>query len=194
MMPFGRFFGFLWFFMLFLAAITSSLSMLQPVIAFFEEGLGLKRHASVAFLMLITALGGGFVVYFSKDLKALDTMDFWVGTMAIFVLAMIQSFIYGWVLGIDKGEREAHVGAHLRIPRFVQYILKFVTPVYLVSIFVGVLWFSSRDYFESLTKNRVAGMSVAFITIVFLFLLLLTHIAGKRWETEGRFAEIENEK
>src|SRR5690606_7050244 len=29
-MPGGQFFGFLWFFMLFLAAITSSLSMLQP--------------------------------------------------------------------------------------------------------------------------------------------------------------------
>ncbi len=49
-MPGGRFFGFGWFFMLFLAAITSSISMLQPVIAFFEEGLGLKRHASVTFL------------------------------------------------------------------------------------------------------------------------------------------------
>ncbi|MCB0339366.1 MAG: hypothetical protein KDD53_07170, partial [Bdellovibrionales bacterium] len=39
-MPGGRFFGFLWFFMLFLAAITSSLSMLQPAIAFLEENLG----------------------------------------------------------------------------------------------------------------------------------------------------------
>ncbi|MBN1851321.1 MAG: sodium-dependent transporter, partial [Pirellulales bacterium] len=45
-MPAGQFFGFLWFFMLFVAAITSSLSMLQPVIAFLEEGFGLKRHAS----------------------------------------------------------------------------------------------------------------------------------------------------
>jgi len=38
MMPAGRMFGFLWFVMLFLAAITSSLAMLQPVIAFLEEG------------------------------------------------------------------------------------------------------------------------------------------------------------
>ena len=51
-MPAGRFFGFLWFFMLFMAAITSSLSMLQPVIAFLEEGFGLKRHASATFLGL----------------------------------------------------------------------------------------------------------------------------------------------
>lgn len=58
-MPGGRIFGFLWFFMLFLAAITSSISMmLQPVVAFLEEGLGLKRHGSVALLGLITAIGG----------------------------------------------------------------------------------------------------------------------------------------
>ncbi|MCP4379723.1 MAG: hypothetical protein GY794_26580, partial [bacterium] len=39
-MPAGQFFGFLFFFLLFLAAVTSSLSMLQPSIALLEEGLG----------------------------------------------------------------------------------------------------------------------------------------------------------
>ena len=48
-MPGGRVFGFVWFTMLFLAAITSSISMLQPVIAFLEEGFDLKRHASATF-------------------------------------------------------------------------------------------------------------------------------------------------
>ncbi|MCB0353209.1 MAG: sodium-dependent transporter, partial [Bdellovibrionales bacterium] len=68
-MPAGNFFGFLWFFMLFLAAITSSVSMLQPAIAFLEEALPLGRKASVTFLGLISALGSFFVLYFSKDLK-----------------------------------------------------------------------------------------------------------------------------
>ena len=40
-LPLGHFFGFLWFGLLFLAALTSSVSMLQPAIAFFEEGFGL---------------------------------------------------------------------------------------------------------------------------------------------------------
>ena len=59
MMPGGQFFGFLWFFMLFVAAITSSVSMLQPVIAFFEEGFGLKRHASAAILGLLPPSAAG---------------------------------------------------------------------------------------------------------------------------------------
>ncbi|MCA9208578.1 MAG: sodium-dependent transporter [Planctomycetales bacterium] len=92
-MPGGQIFGFLWFFMLFIAAITSSVSMLQPVIAFFEEGFGLKRHASVTILGLIVAMGCGFVAYFSKGTVALDTMDFWVGTFFIFILGLFQAIM-----------------------------------------------------------------------------------------------------
>jgi SNF family Na+-dependent transporter len=165
--------------------------MLVLVIVFFEEWLGLRRHASVAFLGLITALGSGFVIYFSKGLMALDTLDFWTGTMAIFVLAIVQSLLYGWVLGIERGEIEAHHGAHLRIPRFVQYVLKYVTPVYLLAIFVGVCVTQGDDYLKSLMASPVALISVIFIGLVLAFLLVLIHIAGRRWEAEGRFKNIE---
>ena len=189
MMPGGRLFGFLWFFMLFIAAITSSVSMLQPVIAFLEEGFGLKRHASAAFLGLISALGCGFVLYFSKGLVALDTFDFWVGTFLIFVLAMYQAALYGWVFGIRKGEIEAHRGAHIRIPRFVQYMLKYVVPVYLGVIFVSFCWQNVPGYIEKISNSPVAVSSIGFIAVVLVFLLVLIHIAGQRWEAQGRFTD-----
>lgn len=191
LMPGGRIFGFLWFFMLFIAAITSSLSMLQPVIAFFEEGFGLKRHASAALLGLVSALGCSFVLYFSGGLGALDTFDFWVGTMLIFVLAMIQTVLYGWVFGIRKGHEELHKGANIRVPWFVQLIIKFIAPVYLLAIFVGVCLTTGDSYVRSLSENPVALGSVGFIGIVFVFLLLLIHIAGRRWEKEGKFDNIQ---
>jgi NSS family neurotransmitter:Na+ symporter len=185
-MPGGRFFGFIWFFMLFLAAITSSLSMLQPVIAFFEEGLGLKRHASVTFLGLIAALGTGFVLYFSKGMVALDNFDFWVGTFLIYTLAMFQTVVYGWVMGIERGEAELHQGAHLRVPRVVQYMLKYVSPVYLFAIF-GVFCFQSMpDRIEVIKNDHVVLASLCFIATIFAFLVILVRIAAKRWEREGR--------
>ena len=131
----GRAVGFLFFFLLFLAAITSSLSMLQPAIALMEEGLGLKRKASVALLGFITAVGAAFVVYFSKDLMALDTIDFWIGTFSIYVLATFQVILYGWVLGVDRGFEELNRGAEIRIPSWVKYIIKYVSPTYLLMIF-----------------------------------------------------------
>lgn len=185
-MPGGRIFGFLWFLMLFLAAITSSISMLQPVIAFLEEGLGLRRHAAAAILGLITAFGTAFVMYFSKGMAALDTFDFWVATMSIFVLALIQSVMYGWIYGIERGDEELHRGAHLRVPYFVQLILKYVTPGYLLAIFIGVCINSGPGYVKTLSAGGVPLYSVLVIGVVFAFLLLLVHIAGQRWEREGR--------
>ncbi|MCA9247181.1 MAG: sodium:calcium symporter, partial [Planctomycetales bacterium] len=187
LMPGGGLVGFLWFFMLFLAAITSSVSMLQPFIAFLEEGFGLKRHASVALLGLIAAMGSAFVLYFSAGLTALDTFDFWVGTFLIYILAMFQCVLYGWILGIDEGERSAHEGAHMKIPRFVQYLLKYVTPLYLVAIFVPFCYFNMPGYVKSISEKPVTQYSLAFLAALLGFLLLMIHIAGRRWDAQGRF-------
>ncbi|MEZ6055846.1 MAG: hypothetical protein R3C01_03995 [Planctomycetaceae bacterium] len=190
-MPGGQFFGFIWFFMLFLAAITSSISMLQPVIAFFEEGFGLKRHASAAILGMLTAGGTGFVVYFSKETLALDTLDFWIGTFLIYVLAMLQTFVYGWIFGIERGEAEAHVGAHIRIPRAVQYLLKYVTPVYLLVIFVAFCWTNLPGKIDEILAKPVALASVIFIGVLLVFLMVLVRIAGIRWAKEGRYDRVD---
>ncbi len=185
-MPAGQLFGFLWFVMLFFAALTSSISMLQPVIAFLEEGFQLKRHASVTILGLIAAMGCGFVVYFSKDLEVLDTWDFWIGSVMIFVLAMVQSVLYGWVLGIEKGEAEVHKGAHLRIPRFVQWMLKYVVPLYLGTIFALFCWYNMPGYLQKVTSNPIIYGALIFAGIVLLFLFMMIHIAGRRWAADGR--------
>lgn len=185
-MPGGRFFGCVWFFMLFLAAITSSVSMLQPVIAFLEEGLGLKRHASATFLGLIAALGTMFVMYFSQGLVALDTFDFWVGTFLIYTLAMFQTVLYGWVFGIERGEEEMHYGANMRVPRIVQYVLKYVSPVYLLFIFGMFCYQSLPGKLRAMSGDQVAMGSAAFIGTIMIFLLLLVRIAGRRWERAGK--------
>ncbi len=116
----GQLVGFMFFSLLFLAALTSSLSMLQPAIALLEEGLGLKRKASVALLGSITAIGTAFVVFFSKDRVAMDTLDFWVGTFGIYVVAAIEVILFGWVLGVERGFQELDHGAEIRIPAHLQ--------------------------------------------------------------------------
>lgn len=196
-MPAPWFFGGAWFFLLFLAAITSSLSMLQPGIAFLEEGLGLNRKQSVSLLGLLTAIGCLFVVYFSKDLKALDTIDFWVGTFLIFVMASIIIIVFGWITGIEKGWEEAHKGAAIRIPRFFKPIIKYICPLYLLTIFVfWVLFnvfgwnpstgeFKPTSYVTDLVGAKadpVARLSIGLIAVTVIFFLITTAAAGRRWE------------
>ncbi len=194
-MPAGNLFGFLFFFLLFLAAVTSSLSMLQPAIALLEEGLGLGRKASVALLGFITAVGAGFVVFFSHDFVALDTIDFWIGTFGIYVLATFQVILFGWVLGVDRGFDELRRGAEIRIPSFFKYVIKYVAPLYLLIIigfwvrneFVAVP--ADPEKTTRLQQIRESGevqLSLALIFIVGALFTLLIAQSVKRWRAAER--------
>ncbi len=192
-MPGTRLWGFLWFFMLFLAAITSSLSMLQPAIAFLEEGLGVGRRASVTLLGLITALGSFFVIYFSKGLVALDTMDFWVGTALIFVLATIEVILVGWFFGIDRAYDELQHGADLKVPPVWKVMVKYVSPLFLLTIFVMFCRDKLPGYYETLSdpENGVPRMAIGLIVVVMIFLLILIGIASSRWNAQEAAARAE---
>ncbi len=152
-MPLGQFFGFLFFFLLFLAAVTSSLSMLQPSMAFIEEAMKLKRNFSTLLLFLITFFISGFVVYFSKDLKAMDTFDFWMGQVAVYIFAMIQTITFAWYFGADKGIKLANAGSALKIPHFYSYVIKYVTPFILITVFT--LWLA-KDVFGVLGDGKLS--------------------------------------
>lgn len=191
-MPAGHLFGFLWFFMLFLAAITSSLSMLQPAIAFLEEGLGIGRRASATLLGLVTFGGSMFILVYSRGLLALDTVDFWVGTFFIFVLATIETILFAWVFGVDKGYEEAHNGAEIRIPRVWKFVVKYVSPTYLLIIFV--MWCRDPNtvgaYWETLKQegNEAAVYSLILMGAMVVFFLILIGIASRRWNGQEQAA------
>ncbi len=187
-MPIGNFFGALWFFMLFLAAVTSSLSMLQPAIAFLEEAFDIGRRASVAILGFIVAVGCLIVVYLSKDLIALDTMDFWVGTLLIFVLATIQVIIFGWVFGVDRAREELEKGAEIRIPRIFWFVVKYISPVYLLAIFAVWVWQKLPDKIGEIKKlapkdGDAVLFVICFILVVMLLFTLLVYLSGRGTNT-----------
>jgi SNF family Na+-dependent transporter len=183
----GRFWGFLWFFLLFLAAITSSLSMLQPAIAFIEEALGVGRRVSVTLLMMVTAVGALLVVYFSKDLMALDIMDFWVGQVLIYIMATIIVIVFGWVIGVEKGLAEANRGGHIRIPeKFFGFMIKYVSPMYLLTIFAMFVGQNAPDYIATVAKSEAAKITLAFVGVLIVFLTILVHLASKKWKQQDK--------
>ena len=189
-MPFGNFFGAIWFFMLFLAAITSSLSMLQPTKAFFEEALGLSHRGATTLVAAICIAGNLFVLWFSKGLVALDTLDFWVGTFMIFVVAGTQVICFAWVFGIDKALDEANRGADFPIPRIFRFIIKYVSPVFLLVIFIGFCVNNVPDYVRSVFGEGAVDRTVAYAWIVILaptvMLMIVTAIGARRWRAQGR--------
>lgn len=184
-MPGGQVIGTFFFGLLFLAALTSSLSMLQPAIALLEEGLGVSRRGSVVLLGLITAAGASFVMYYSKGFVGLDTFDFWIGTFCIYVLAMFQTFLWMRTFGIEKGYTEITRGAEIRMPRFALYLMQYVAPVYLVVVFAAYAWqqltTTEGNRFLAVVRDPAVAISVGFIALCgFIFLLIVVR-STRRW-------------
>jgi hypothetical protein len=91
-----------------------------------------------------------------------------------------------------------HEGAEMRAPGFYRFVLKYITPLFLIGIFVMWLlrnvagWnfsfsaptFQPSGYITDLigaTPSPVARLTVGLIALTTLFALILTHLAGNRW-------------
>lgn len=160
LMPLGQIFGATWFFVLFIAAVTSSVTMIQPGITFLEEGFGFKRRKSVPVLFFVTFCLTLLIVYFNKDFTALDQTDFWVGTFLIYVLATFQVIIYGWVIGVEKGYESGHEGSLLKLPKIFNFVVKFITPTFLICIFVFFLFQNAPDYIRKMNVSSMVEEAI----------------------------------
>ncbi|MCB1142149.1 MAG: sodium-dependent transporter [Leptospiraceae bacterium] len=162
LMPAGQVFGTVWFFVLFIAAVTSSVTMLQPGINFLEEGFHLKRRTSITILFLITSFFTGGIIYFNKDFIALDTTDFWVGTMLIYILATIQVIIYGWKIGPERARKEAEIGSHLKLPKAFDFVIKYITPTFLIIVLIVFLNQSLMEYVHKMDPEYMVQNAASF--------------------------------
>lgn len=211
LMPGGQVFAIAYFALLFLAALTSSLSMLQPAIALLEEALDVGRDASVAILASITAGGAAFVWWFSADLKALDTLDFWIGTFAIYVQATCFVLAFGWIIGARRGLVEARRGARMWLPDFVAPLIRYVCPAYLLGIFglfvlkeiVGWNFSFSAPEVKLTTKmadlfganaSPVAQLTLCLAGLLVALCVLLIEHAARRWDSAFRRNPVPCEK
>ena len=128
--------GFMWFGLLFFAAITSSLAMGQPIMAFLQQEFGLNRPKSaLAFGLLLLPLS--LPVALMHGSTFFDEFDFWAGTFMLVVFALAEAVLFAWIFGMDLGWKEINNGAEMVVPRIFYFVIKYVTPAFLIAILFG---------------------------------------------------------
>lgn len=160
MMPGGNLFGALWYLVLFLAALTSSITMLQPGILFLEEGFGLNKKKSSLVLFLFTFTLCLPIVYFNKDFAALDIADFYIGTIMIYILASIQIFVFYFKIGVDRGVNDANQGSLIPFPRSIRFLMKYVTPWFLLFVFISFCYMNLPEYLDKMNPEKMGQIAL----------------------------------
>ena len=180
--PFGSFFGFIWFLLLFFAGITSSVAMGQPIIAFLEDEFKVSRQKATAILAVVVLISVQFVVFFLKY-GFLDEMDYWAGTFGLAVFALVETILFMWVFGADKAWKEMNEGGDIAIPKIFYYIMKFITPVVL---FIIMIWWFVNDAIPILLLKNVNPENVSYIwgarVLMIVLMLSLFFLIKLAWD------------
>ncbi len=188
-MPFSEVLGFLWFTLLFLAGVTSSVSLSQPAVAFLEDEFDISRERAVAMFGVVTfVLCNGAIFFLGKGV--VDELDFWGGTFCLVLFATIEVILFGWIFGIEKAWEEVHHGADMRIPGIYKFIIKYVTPLFLLVVLFT--WFF-QEWLPIIRMDNVSAESRPYVLatriglcLLFLTLAILVKIAWRKRKNKGK--------
>ncbi len=130
----GYIFSVAFFVLLVIAALTSSVSLLEVVVSYFSEELNMKRrNATIVAAVSITVLGVLCVVS-DRVFKLFD----WTSSNILLPLGGILIAVFaGWILGKTnvKDELEAH-GGKMYFVNTLMVILKIVAPLAIGAVFL----------------------------------------------------------
>lgn len=188
--PLGGLFAFIWFLLLFIAGVTSSVSLIQPAVTFLTDELNMTHRRAVTFMGVANLLVTGFLV-FTIQWGTLDEMDFWAATVCPVVAATIMVIFLSFILGVDKGFAEMERGSVIKVPKAFRFILKYVTPTYLIILLS--IWLVKEWWSVIMLENVTDPTTRTWIWVARLILLAVILIIG--WiivqaNKDGRFPKI----
>ena len=155
-MPGGYIFSILFFVLLSIAALTSSISLLQVVVSYFTDERGWPRHKAVIILAsFITLLGIPSALSFNVladfkifDKNFFDIIDFIASNVLLPLGGLLISIFVAWVWGFDKALVNLREGAenlfdnNPLVIKFWQIFLRYFAPILIFLVLlhsIGIL-------------------------------------------------------
>ncbi|WZL72251.1 sodium-dependent transporter [Clostridiaceae bacterium 35-E11] len=151
-MPFGNVFGTLFFLLLVVAALTSSISILEVIVAYFSEELKMSRKkATILSTTIVTLIGipaslsNGPVLSNFKILGFgfMDLLDYVSANILLPIGGLLILAFGGWYLGREKMERELTNGGTIQSNYLSIFMIltKFIAPIGIALVFLKGLGF-----------------------------------------------------
>ena len=126
----GAFFGTGFFVLVSIAALSSSISLIEPGIAWLEK-LGVTRIAATVGLALLCWIGGVASIFSSE---VFDTLDFITANIMLPLGGLLIAIFVGWKLGYTRVRKEV-TGVNNGLFNVWFVVLRFITPIGVIVVF-----------------------------------------------------------
>ncbi len=142
----GAIIGFIFFVLVLLAALTSSISLMETVVSVIMEKFKLKRIPSCIIVLIFSLLLGtvsvlGFSEWkhikpFGKD-DLLTFFDFLSNNIMMPIVALATCILIGYVAKTKYVEDEVQLNSPFKAKGMYRVMIKFIAPVFMVVIFLS---------------------------------------------------------
>jgi Na+-dependent transporters of the SNF family len=164
-LPLGSLLSTVWFFLLFIAALTSSLALTQPLVALLEDEMRWDHSKAVNVSMLLVS-AGAFLSAFVPGF--IDDVDFWAGTLMLLFFGLLEIIIFVWVFGVHNFHRELNTNSFIKIPKALVYFFAVVSPAFLVIL----LHFWGVTKLPQVLSQTEPGVLIARAFVIFVLVLI----------------------
>lgn len=145
-LPLGRVFGFVFFVLVFFAALTSAISLLETLVSIIMEKFNTSRPKTTAIIALYTFLFAvpsslGFGIWSNIQplkMSILDFCDFASNSVLMPIMAMFTCILVGFVLKpqVIIDEVESAEGHEFKAKKLYSFIVRWLAPIGLFGILV----------------------------------------------------------
>ena len=144
-MPGGGFIGAVFFFMVLLAALTSSISLMETIVSIFMDKFKLNRKISCLAVFGLSVLLGvpsslGYSLWDGVkilNMQILDFFDFASNSIMMPIIAFITCIFVGFMLKPGTLEEEIESSAPFKKKKLYGIVIRYVGPVFILAILVS---------------------------------------------------------
>jgi len=146
--------GFLFFFCLFIAGLTSSISMLESFATAAFDKFNISREKLISIISVVGFVGSACFASYAGFNYILDIVDAYVGNIVIAGCGLIEVILISYIYGTEELRQEANKYSDFKVGKWWDYLLKYVTPLLLGAVVVTNLF----NLITGLSKQDTTGI------------------------------------
>lgn len=138
-------FGLMFFLLLLLAGLTSSVSLVEALVASMRDKFGWARKKTISIVAVIGFLGSacfalpqvvnpGLEDDGTLGLTLLDMVDHWAFSHGLLIVGLVECLLIGWLIGPDKIRVHLNKNSRVRLGVWFNVLIKYVIPSVLLAI------------------------------------------------------------
>ncbi|MBK5241348.1 sodium-dependent transporter [Clostridium sp.] len=161
--------GFIFFFCLFVAGISSSISMLESFATAALDKFDISRAKLVSIISIVGFCGSACFASYAGFNYILDIVDAYVGNIVIAGLGLVEVILISYIYGTDKLREEANAYSDFGVSKWWDYLLRYFTPLLLGAVVITNILDLITGLFSSgkvsIVSNIVFGWGIVVVMI-----------------------------